>query len=76
VDLAFALPQGGQARLRVYDVAGRLVRTLVDGPLAGGEDRRTWDGRDDSGRPLGGGLYFGRLESAHGVVTAKLTLVR
>ncbi|MBM4130638.1 hypothetical protein FJ250_06365 [bacterium] len=76
VELAFALPQGGHARLRVFDVAGRVVRTLADGPLAGGEGRQTWDGRDDDGRPLGGGLYFGRLESAAGVATAKLTLVR
>jgi hypothetical protein len=76
LELAFGLPRDGQARLRVYDMAGRLVRTLMDGPLPGGEGRRQWDGRDDDGRPLGGGLYFGRLESADGVVTAKLTLVR
>lgn len=76
LELAFGLPRDGQARLRVYDMAGRLVRTLVDGPLPGGEGRRQWDGRDDDGRPLGGGMYFGRLESADGVVTAKLTLVR
>lgn len=76
IELAFALPRDGHARLRVYDVAGRLVRTLADGPLTGGEGRRLWDGRDDDGRPLGGGLYFGRLESADGVATAKLTLVR
>lgn len=74
--LRYALPRAGQASLRVYDVAGRLVRTLADGQLPSGEGRAAWDGRGDDGRALGGGLYFGRLETADGVVTTKLTLVR
>ncbi|MBK7046894.1 MAG: hypothetical protein IPH48_10355 [bacterium] len=74
--LSYALPRAGAARLRVYDVAGRLVRTLTDASLPAGEGRAAWDGRDDAGRQLGGGLYFGRLETADGMVTTKLTLVR
>lgn len=76
VEFGFSLPRSGTARLRVYDIGGRLVRTLADGSLPAGDGRASWDGRDDDGRPLGGGLYFGRLETADGVVTTKLTLVR
>jgi hypothetical protein len=74
--LGFALPRAGVVRLRVYDVAGRLVRTLVDGPAAGGESYVTWDGRDDAGGPAADGLYFCRLEAESGAVTRKFLLMR
>ena len=72
----FALPRSGTARLRVYDVAGRLVRTLVSGPVAEGPGLATWDGHDDSGAPAAAGVYFYRLEAANEVLTRKLILVR
>jgi outer membrane protein assembly factor BamB len=51
------------ARLEIYDVAGRHVRTLLDAPLAAGEHRVAWDGRDARGREVGAGIYFVRLEA-------------
>jgi len=59
---------GGAARVRlsVYDVQGRNVRRLSDGPLAGGRHELRWDGRDDGGRPLASGIYYLRLETAQG----------
>jgi hypothetical protein len=42
----------------VYDVAGRLVRILVDGPMLPGTYQARWDGRDLAGAPARGGLYF------------------
>ena len=75
-DLAFALPQGGPASLRVYDAAGRLVRTLLAGEVPAGPGHTVWDGRDGSGRDAGAGVYFFRLESGGRVETRKLLLVR
>ena len=63
-------------RLRVFDVAGRLVRTLVAGDRPAGEGTAAWDGRDEAGREAPDGVYFCRLESAGGSVTRKLLLVR
>ena len=74
--IAFVLPEDAPARLRVFDTAGRLVRTLVDGVVPAGEGLRIWDGRDDRGGPAAGGVYFFRLESRGQTLTRKLVLVR
>jgi hypothetical protein len=74
--LRFDLPQAGAARLAVYDLAGRLVRTLVDGSLPQGANEIAWDGRDEAGRPVGTGAYVARLEAGGAVATTRLALLR
>jgi len=74
--IGFALPRQTHVRLRVYDVAGRLVRTLVDGQVAAGEGVKIWDGRDDAGTPSADGVYFYRLETGTGALTRKMILLR
>ena len=74
--IRFLLPQTSHATLAVYDVLGHRVRTLVDGVQTAGEQRVTWDGRDDRGAAVASGMYFYRL-SANGLTqTRKLTLMR
>ncbi|MCB1182549.1 hypothetical protein KDM41_03880 [bacterium] len=51
----------GWTRLAVFDVRGRVVRTLADGNRAAGGHAIRWDGRDDHGRNLPSGVYFGRV---------------
>jgi hypothetical protein len=67
---------GGHITLEVYDVAGRLVRTLVDDAQPAGEKRVTWDGRDNRGDSAASGVYFYRLQTATYVKTLKMTLLR
>ena len=74
--IAFSLPRAQTARLRVYDLAGRLVRTLLDGTVASGQDLVVWDGRNMQGEPVAGGIYFYRLETGGQTLTRKMTLVR
>ena len=62
--IRFELPTAGAARVAVHDVAGRLVRTIVSGPLASGPHDALWDGRDDAGRRMPAGLYSYRIEAA------------
>jgi hypothetical protein len=67
-----------RATLTVFDVGGRVVRTLFDGPLAAGEARSVpWNGRDASGREVSAGVYFSRLDIA-GVdsTTEKMVVLR
>jgi hypothetical protein len=45
----------------VYDVHGRKVRTIIDGPLAPGSFEAQWDGRSDQGGTVSAGVYFVRL---------------
>ena len=49
--------------LRIYDVSGRLIRTLVDEPQTAGEKTVTWNGRDTQGRSVASGVYFYRLQA-------------
>jgi hypothetical protein len=75
--IRFSLPRAeNRARLVLFDLAGRPVRTLFDGPASAGPAAVTWDGRDDAGRDVADGLYFYRLVTAGGVETRKLTLLR
>ncbi len=53
----YRLPEGGVATLKVFDVSGRAVRTLVDGRLTAGQHRAAWDGRDDRGNSVASGSY-------------------
>ncbi len=65
-----------QVALHVYDVAGRLVRTLVDGAVEPGVHTAMFDGRDSGGKELASGTYFLRLESAGKRETQKIALIR
>jgi len=74
--IVYGLPAAGKARVAVHDLAGRLVRVLVNEPCAAGEHRVVWDGRDERGRPAAAGVYFLRLEAGENRVTEKITLLR
>lgn len=74
--IPFHLPRDGNVTLTVHDLAGRHVRTLVDGPLAAGGHEVTWDGRGQPGQELPGGVYLAQLATADGTERRKLVLVR
>jgi len=75
--IAFALPRSESVSLRIYDLAGRLVRTLCrEEFLEAGEHRRTWNGRDDTGRTVAAGVFLYRLEAGPFVETKRMTLIR
>ena len=72
----FSLPAAGHADLRLYDVQGRLVRTLVDATRPAGPNQARWDGRDQAGRAVASGTYFARLQAAGQQSVKSLVLVR
>lgn len=57
----FALPQAGEATVRVFDTAGRLVRTLGPASFPAGDASLHWDGQDEQGRGVNSGVYFYRF---------------
>ncbi len=69
-------PAAGTVRLAVFDVAGRLIRTLVGDSMPQGSHEAVWDGRDASGREAGSGSYLARLEFGGKVEMVRLSLVR
>ncbi len=74
--LAFKLPAGGQARLDIYDLAGRRVRALVRGALPAGPHAAAWDGRDDRGRAAPAGVYVVELRAGAARATGRVTLAK
>jgi flagellar hook assembly protein FlgD len=67
---------GGVVTIRIYDVTGRLVRTLVDGPQTAGQKTATWDGKDNRGGSVTSGVYFYRLQAPDYSKTLKMVLLR
>ena len=67
---------GQRARLEIFDVRGRLVRSLVNRVLPPGRYSEVWDGRDGSGQASPSGVYFYRFETADHSASRKMILVR
>ncbi len=59
--IAYTLASPGRVTIRVHDIAGRVVRTLVDEERSAGEHATVWDGRTDSGDRAASGVYFVRM---------------
>jgi endonuclease/exonuclease/phosphatase family metal-dependent hydrolase len=74
--LHLALPEATHVRIEVYDISGRLVRTLESGVLPAGEHRVVWDGRDDRGREAASGIYFCRAIVGEWTEARKVVLMR
>ena len=74
--IRFTLPEASPVRLAVYDINGRLVRTLLGQTLPSGHHSVVWDGRDAIGREVASGVYVYRLTAPQGVVTKRMTLLR
>jgi flagellar hook assembly protein FlgD len=74
--MAFDLPSSGSVSLAVYDVAGRLVRSLVDDWRPAGRHVANWDGQTRNGTTAPAGVYFARLTGSEGTVTRRIVLVR
>jgi hypothetical protein len=74
--VAFTLDRPQRVHLAVYDVAGRLVTTLVDGPLADGPQERVWDGTTDAGGHAAAGVYMVRLSAGGRELVAKTINLR
>ena len=75
--LSFTTAAAGPIRVRLFDISGRLVRTLADwSSAAAGYHDVTIDGRSDRGEELGSGVYFFRIETAAGVESGRFTILR
>ena len=74
--LAFDLPRSGRVSIAVYDVAGRLVRSIVSETRPAGRHMTTWDGRTRAGVDAPAGVYFARLEREGEILTRRIVLVR
>jgi sugar lactone lactonase YvrE len=61
--IRYTLPEEMRVVLRIYDIRGKEIRTLVNEHQKAGFKSVVWDGRDDTGRPVGSGIYIYRIQS-------------
>jgi len=74
--IGYVVPVGGaHVTLEVYDVAGRLLNTLIDAPRPAGRRQVFWDGTDEEGRAMPAGVYLYRLRAGEVDVTRKMALL-
>ncbi|MDO9392214.1 MAG: FG-GAP-like repeat-containing protein [bacterium] len=74
--ISYRLPQSGTASLKVYNLLGQEVNTLVRENKTAGSYKINWDSRDDSGRRVSSGVYLVRLEANGQAATGKMLVVR
>ena len=74
--IRYELASRTHVTLRVYDVSGAVVRTLVNGDKAAGSYSLTWNGRDDHGSAVSSGVYFYRISAGSFTDVRKVTLLK
>ncbi len=73
----FELPSSSTVTIRIFDAAGKLVRTLIDGRrYPAGSREEEWDGRNGAGNPVPSGIYFCMLEASGKTDSRKMVVLR
>jgi hypothetical protein len=74
--MLYSIPHTAKVSLRVYDIQGRMVRTLVDQDAAAGTFRATWDGMTDAGTAAARGIFFARLVADGQTLDSKKVVIQ
>lgn len=74
--IEYAIPVSNHVSLKVINLLGQAVRTLVDRYTTAGTYKVVWDGRDEAGKPVPSGIYFYRMESSHFRQVNKMMLAK
>lgn len=76
VKIAYHMPRRGELAVKIYNLRGELVRTLIDDQVAAGDGFVPWDGTDSSGQIVASGVYFAETQALGEVHVDKLALVK
>ena len=74
--LELSVPKQGPVAVRIFDLQGRNVATLVNEPMAPGVYRVRWNGQDDAGRTQSSGIYFAQIQSGGSRQSIRLTMLK
>jgi len=74
--ISYELDSPEKVSLQIFDMAGRLVRTLYQGDEGAGSHEKTWQGRDEHGRTMATGVYFYRLQAGDEAETRRMLLAK
>jgi hypothetical protein len=74
--ISYTIPTSQMVSLKIYDLSGRIVKTLIDKSMKAGYHKVSWDGKSNSGTKVRSGIYFYRLEAGSFKSTQKLIFLR
>jgi len=74
--IKFSLAQNGPVQISIYDVNGRLVKTLVNGTRTAGTYTEVWDGTNDLGKKVGSGVFWAQMKSGGFVSNKKMVILK
>jgi len=74
--ISFQLPQAGHVSLKIYNIRGELVRTLVNEAKEAGYHSVIWDGRNQNGEEVASGVYFYRMVTDDFTATKKMIMLK
>ena len=74
--IEFSVPREAPVAVRIFDIQGRHLATLVDKSLSPGVYRVAWNGKSDNGQPLGSGVYFAQIQSGGTRQSVRLTMLK
>ncbi|MFA5011805.1 MAG: T9SS type A sorting domain-containing protein [Ignavibacteria bacterium] len=72
----FSLPQAGQVILKIYDITGKEIMTLVNKKFDAGKYSATWEGVDDNGSKVSSGVYFYKIIAGNNIQTKRMVLIK
>jgi hypothetical protein len=74
--IEYALPQAVKVELRVFNILGQAVRTLVDEEKGAGYYQVVWDGKDQTGQSASSGIYLYQIKAGDFIETKKMQLIK
>jgi hypothetical protein len=74
--IEFNVPKSGPVAVRIFDLQGRGVASLVNEEMAAGVYRVKWNGKASDGRDLASGIYFAQIQSGASRQSSRLTLLK
>jgi len=74
--ISYQLANAGAVTLKIYNLTGALVKTVVNDNQTAGQHKAVWDGRDENGSKAVGGVYFYRLNANGKETTKRMTLLK
>jgi len=75
-EIRFQIPEASHVVLKIYNMLGQEIRTLIDADYDLGSHRAHWDGKDDQGQAMVSGVYLYRLQAGSFVKAKKMSLMR
>jgi hypothetical protein len=74
--IEYSIPQESKVELKIYNIKGQKVKTLVNELLPAGEHSAIWNGRDSNNKRVGSGIYLYRLQTGSEEQTKKMLLLK